>query len=113
MKVIYLCAAYRATTENGVYSNITEARRIAASLWESGLACICPHLNTAFMGGLAPDLMFLNGDVEILLRCDAVYIPNPLVITAGMRMEIDAANGRGVKVLRGSLELAEWRKENQ
>ena len=59
MRVAYIAGAYRGKSENEVYENIQHARRAARKLWEQNFCVICPHLNSAFMGGIdtyeAPD----------------------------------------------------------
>ncbi len=51
------------------------ARTVARQLWGMGFAVICPHTNTIMMGGedLPPEI-FLEGDLEILRRCDAILM---------------------------------------
>lgn len=68
MKICYVSGPYRAPTENGIYDNIQRARRLAVRLWSLGYAVLCPHTNTAFMGGVVPDSRFLAGDLSFLER---------------------------------------------
>lgn len=74
MKVIYLASPYRGETENEVWEHITNAHRTARKIWKLGVACISPCSNTAFFGGKDDDQLWLDGDIEILKRCDAVYM---------------------------------------
>lgn len=79
-RVIYVIGPYRAETLAGVRRNIERAREVAEWLWSEfggmGVAVICPHLNSALMDGVAKDKVFLDGDLEILRRCDgAVCVP--------------------------------------
>ncbi len=74
MKIAYLAGPYRSDSVNGLYENIQRARRIALEYWRLGYAVICPHLNTAFMDGACPDNVWLEGDIEIMLRCDVVVM---------------------------------------
>jgi len=52
---------------------------------------ICPHLNTAFMGR-GDDRQWLDGDLEILRRCDAIYMLNGWRDSAGALAELDEAH---------------------
>jgi len=73
--VIYIAGAYRNHGMNGVWDNIMQARAVARKIWEMGIVAICPHTNTIFMDGedILPDV-FLEGDLEILRRCDAIFM---------------------------------------
>lgn len=75
--VVYVAGPYRGPTEAQVFANILAAREAALGLWRAGFAPICPHLNSFFMGGAVTDSDFLQGDIEILARCDALLLlPN-------------------------------------
>jgi len=74
MKVIYVAGPYRASSEWGVAENIRRAEKAAVELWKRGWAVICPHKNTAFFGGACPDVVWLEGDKELLRRCDAIFM---------------------------------------
>ena len=77
MKLLYIAGPYRAATEHGVAENIRRAEAMAIDLWKLGAAVLCPHKNTAFLGGVVPDQTFLDGDLVMMLRCDAVVtLPN-------------------------------------
>ena len=75
MKVIYVAGPYRADGNEGMLANIVMARAYARILWKRGYAAICPHTNTAFMDGpdIPPD-KFIEGDLEIIERCDAMFM---------------------------------------
>lgn len=78
MKVIYVAGKYKANIEWGLVENIRHAERIALELWRQGWAVICPHKNTAHFGGSLrgynTEREWLDGDLEILRRCDAIYM---------------------------------------
>ena len=88
MKVIYISGAYRADSENGVFENIIHARREAVKLWQQNWAVICPHTNSIFMGSrLGGDEKFIDGDLEILRRCDAIYMLRGFRQSTGAMLE--------------------------
>jgi len=74
VKVAYIAGPYRGKTESDVVANIRHAEKYAIKYWRLGYAVICPHKNTALFGGLAPDEVWLKGDLEILKRCDVVVM---------------------------------------
>ena len=95
--VVFLSGPYRSNTENGIYQNIQTAREYAVKLWKQDYAVICPHLNSAFMGGIVPDSDFLAGDLEILKRCDAFCRLPYWADSEGAREEIAWAEANGLK----------------
>ncbi|MBL0870335.1 MAG: DUF1937 family protein [Phycisphaerales bacterium] len=98
MKVIYVAGPYRSSHEWGVTNNIRQAELAALELWKMGYAVICPHKNTAYFGGAAPDSVWLEGDLEILRRCDAVYCLPSWRESSGARGEVDEAKRVGIPV---------------
>ena len=91
MKIIYIAGAYRNKTEWGLVENIRHAEREAIKLWQQGWVVICPHKNTAFFGGTCPDNVWLEGDIEILKRCDAVYMLSNWQSSIGAKRELEVA----------------------
>lgn len=91
MEVIFVSGAYRAPTVKGIKDNIAHARREAIKLWQQGYAVITPHLNTAHFDGKCPDHVWLEGDLEILQRCDAIYMLSKWQNSEGARAEHDMA----------------------
>ena len=73
MKVIYVAGKYRDGTSLGVLDNIHHATQEAYKLWNEGWAVICPHMNTAHFNDIPSDVI-LPGDLELLNRCDAIYL---------------------------------------
>jgi len=68
MKVLYICGPYRGRR----LVNIVRARSAALFVWRCGGVALCPHLNTAFFDGKMPDQVWLDGDLELLSRSDAI-----------------------------------------
>jgi hypothetical protein len=99
MKLIYVAGPYRGEGDNAVFLNILEARSCARLLWLKGWAVFCPHGNTIFMDG--PDIpaqTFLDGDLEILRRCDAIFLTPRWELSKGARGERDFALATGTPV---------------
>lgn len=104
MKVAYVAGPYRAKTMNGVWQNIERAKMIAAELWKMGYAVICPHANTAFMdgsttGNQADDShVWLEGDFEILKRCDCIVMIPGWERSQGATAEMQFADAHQIPV---------------
>lgn len=71
--VAYVAGPFRADSAWGIEQNIRRAEDAALFLWRNGLPTICPHTNTRFFQGAAPDHVWLEGDLDILLRCDVLF----------------------------------------
>lgn len=89
-RLIYLAGPYRPYTDIfGGYHTIAQNVRSAATygieLWRRGFVAVIPHTMTYFprhqqqdggIKGVAPEV-FLQGELELLRRCDAlVLMPN-------------------------------------
>ena len=108
MKVIYVAGRYLGECDWETYNNIHHARVAARRLWDEGWAVICPHANTAFFGG--PNerdrdnpngdwQRWIRGDLEILARCDAIYMLRGWQDSKGASIEYAKARELGVEIL--------------
>jgi nucleoside 2-deoxyribosyltransferase len=73
-KVVYVAGPFRAPTGWGVECNCRKAESLALECWRLGVTVICPHKNTQFFDGAADDSIWLEGDLELLRRSDAVIL---------------------------------------
>jgi hypothetical protein len=106
--VVYVAGPYRGACESEVFSNIVAARAVAAEVWRLKAVAICPHCNTAFMGGVVPDKRFLEGDLELLRRSDAVITVEGWERSVGARNEIAEAKEIDLPVFHQIEHLANW-----
>ena len=101
-KVIYIAGKYTGDSDWETYSNIHHARVQAHRLWNEGWAVICPHANTAFFGGPESHEIdwekWLGGDLEILRRCDAVFMLNNWEDSKGAKAELKEAKRMGIDI---------------
>jgi len=87
MKVVYIAGPFRGPNSWEVEENIRRAERLALEAWRAGFAVICPHANTRFFNGAANDSVWLEGDLEILRRCDAVILTYDWERSSGAKKE--------------------------
>lgn len=101
MKVIYIAGPYRNKSEYEVGENIRVAGWYSLHVWELGGVALCPHKNTAFFGGAynIPDDTWLKGDLELLNRCDAVYVTSNWSESSGATAEVEFAKNHNIPVL--------------
>ncbi len=98
-RVLYISGPYRAKTLSGVYDNILTARRWAKYYWEKGYVVLCPHMNSAFMDGENTDAQFLEGDLRLLERTDAIVMIPGWKNSVGAKAELEHAKNLGMKVI--------------
>ena len=98
MKVVYISGRYRGESEGEVFDNIIHARSAALELWGQGFAVICPHTNSMFMGSQMFDNAFLDGDLEIVKRCDIIYMLRGWEQSVGAKRELGVAVEMGLEI---------------
>lgn len=101
MNVMFICGPYRAVTDTEVLENINRAEVWARKFWADGIAVICPHKNSAMMGGDIPEDIFLDGYIEILRRCDILFVMPGWEKSEGARAEIKEARRLKMDILYG------------
>ena len=98
MKIVFIIGPYRASSEWELEEHIHNAELVAIKWWQKGWAVICPHKNSAHFGGLCPDEVWLEGDKEILKRCDAVCLVGGWSKSEGSLSEVALAKERGISI---------------
>ena len=91
MKVAYVAGPYSANSIYNVVQNIRRAEFVALSLWKMGYAVICPHKNTSLLDGECPRQTWIDGDLEILKRCDLIVVLENWEYSEGTRDELSQA----------------------
>jgi hypothetical protein len=108
MRLIYIAGPYRAPTEWALVQNIRRAEALALQVWKLGAACICPHKNTALLGGCCDDSIWLEGDLEMLRRCDAVVCTDDWQRSEGARNEVIEARRLNIPVFETIAAFEQW-----
>lgn len=107
IKLIYIAGPFRAssTCVEGhqdmfkVQENIMAAMKLGLAVANvPGLFPVIPHANSMFFTASAPDSVWLNGDLELLARCDAVLTTSDWERSSGARAEILFARAKGIAV---------------
>lgn len=100
--LVYLAGPIRAKDGKTVDDHVREAKGIALELWKKGYAVICPHANTDLPIALADEecdeKVWLNGDLEMVRRCDAVVVMPDWKGSRGTEGEIKFAKKRKIPV---------------
>jgi len=108
MLVIYIAGPFRAPNAWAIEQNIRRAEELALAVWLSGMAALCPHTNTRFFQGAADDAVWLDGDLELLTRCDAVLLVPGWERSQGATAERARAIEKGSPVFEDLDRLQEW-----
>jgi hypothetical protein len=113
LALVYIAGPFRGKTAYQVRLNIREAEAAALRVWKCGMVAICPHLNTANFTGELPDQAFLDGDLAILSRCDAVLLTSEWKRSAGAISEYEYAQENDIPVFHniGDLTARLWGSE--
>jgi hypothetical protein len=112
-KVVYVAGPFRAPNVWLMERNIRRAEEIALEVWLLGAACICPHANTRFFQGVLPDQAYLDGDLAILQRCDALLMLPDWEKSVGAQEERLEAKRCLIPVFYSLPELARWLDHEQ
>jgi nucleoside 2-deoxyribosyltransferase len=106
MKVVYVAGPFRAASAHvpghqdmfAVQENIMRAMALSLEVWRLGAVALCPHANTMFFTGAADDRVWLDGDLELLRRSDAVLLTADWQRSSGARHEVTVARAAGIPV---------------
>lgn len=116
MRLVYIAGPYRSSNPDGksnawgVQQNVMRAMARALEVWRRGHAAVCPHSNTMFFQDAdgCVDSVWLDGDIEILRRCDAVLTVDGWQASKGASAEVDLAKKWGKPVLESVDELERY-----
>lgn len=108
MKLIYVAGPFRGANSWEMECNIRRAETLALEVWKAGMACICPHTNTRFYQGVTEDNVWLDGDLEILRRCDAILLTPDWTRSYGARAEAQFAVARKIPIFYSIEDLIAW-----
>ena len=101
MRIVYIAGPFRAPTGWQIEANVRRAEALALEVWKLGAMAYCPHLNTRHFQGEAPDEVWLEGNLEMLARCDAVLLVSGWVGSVGTMLERNEAFRAGMRVFEG------------
>jgi nucleoside 2-deoxyribosyltransferase len=106
--VIYVAGPYRGPNAWEIEQNVRRAEELALEVWRAGAAALCPHTNTRFFQGAAPDQIWLDGDLAFLAKCDAILMTPDWQRSVGASTEHAFAVSRGMPILYTFTELKEF-----
>lgn len=99
--LIYVAGPIRPLKGRTVEENCLIAKKVALELWQMGHAVICPHTNTDLVAISEKEInerMWLDGDLKILARCDALVVVPDWEGSRGTEGEVAFARERGIPI---------------
>jgi nucleoside 2-deoxyribosyltransferase len=109
--VVYVAGPYRNPSNWEIHRNIFVAETLAFEVWKAGMCALSPHLNTAHFQYALPDEVWLQGDLEMLRRCDALIVTMGWENSAGTRAEVAFAKSHDIPVFFTIAGLKRWAAE--
>lgn len=106
MKLIYLAGPYRGDVE----SNIARAQYAASRVCEISpdIFPVVPHSMSAGFDGMQSDAFYLSATLEVMRRCDGVFVFADPTRSIGTMAEIEEAHRLSKPVFYSEQDLAEW-----
>lgn len=108
MIVVYVAGPFRGDSSWDIECNIRRAEALSLEVWRLGAVGLCPHTNTRFFQNAAPDHIWLEGDLELLRRSDALILTEDWEQSSGARAEKEEADRLGLPVFFGIEQLSKW-----
>lgn len=120
MRIVYVAGPYMGATHDGksyyqISKNILEAREWAKKIIEAGAFPFTPHLNSYHMECDVdkPADWWREADLEMLRRCDAIFLIPGWQESKGARMEKEFALRSSIPVFYDLEILCAWIKDGE
>lgn len=97
----YICSPYRGANKEEVEKHIKYAKELTRTVLLHGFSVVAPHLyitNCLNDSRLEERKRGLEASLEILKKCDVVYVGQKFGISKGMAAEIKEAEKLGILV---------------
>lgn len=97
--LVYVAGSFRAKTPYLVEKNIRAAEYLSVAVANTSEGFpVCPHTMGRYLSGAAPDQVWLDGDLEMMRRCDAVLVCPGYEKSSGTLAEIAEAFQVGIPI---------------
>ena len=109
-RLVYVAGPFSAPDRFGVEANIAAAVRDGIAIAKLGAFPVVPHANTAApeYEMVQPYQFWINGTLELLRRCDAIYLLPNWHDSKGAKAEKAEAKRLGKPIFYTLAEVAGW-----
>ena len=107
MKAVYVAGPFRAKSRWEVFKNKYQALSAGLVVWKLGGVPLIPHCLGYDIEWEIPDEMALAGVMELMRRCDAVYV---IGRSKGVDAEVDEADRLKIPVFNDFVQLGMFLK---
>jgi len=112
MKLIYIAGPITASTSWGIEQNVRLAEEFALRILKLGAAIYCPHTQFRNYHGELPWEEWIKRDLEVLKRCDALFLLYGWESSKGANAENDFAIKSHLPVFNNDIhKLQAWLEE--
>jgi len=94
-----------------LHRNIENARSAAIEGWKRGYYVFCPHLNSGHMGGVVDDSEFLKAGLDMVTKCQAMFMLPGWRLSEGSTKERELAKMLDLPIYYSLDELPNLRGE--
>jgi nucleoside 2-deoxyribosyltransferase len=108
MKLIYIAGPITSPTNCGREKNVRSAEEEALSVLRAGAAVFCPHTQARFYDGELSWEEWIARDLEVLKRCDALYLISGWQNSRGAVAEHAFAVANNIPFFENYWKLREW-----
>jgi hypothetical protein len=115
-KIVYVAGKYTADTPEGIDTNIKLSENYSITIWNLGLTAFTPHLNSARFErkGCNTDWQgFMDGYLEVLNRCDILFLLPNWKESKGACIEEKFAKDKNIPIVYSLEELITYMKDQK
>lgn len=108
MKLIYVAGPFSGETAWDVEKNVRNAEQAGWRIAEQGGMPVIPHANSRFFFGQFTAQFWYDGTMELMRRCDAIFVLPGFQNSKGTLAEIEEAEAKKIPVFYHYRDLFDW-----
>jgi hypothetical protein len=113
MKLVYVAGKFGDPSVFRRSANTLQALGWSGAIIRAGMGALCPHAALGPLHGEFPEKRAMAVCLEMLSRCDAVFLLPGWEDSRGSRKEVLFASKKGTPVFTDFVKLLEWAEETK